>query len=110
MEIGSHSLDHVRLPYITDDELAEQVEISRLQLADISGQEVTGFCYPYGEVGEREVEAVRAAGYDYACSVNSLPLNGRHAVPRTFIGDQDTSPRLFAKVARHRLTVGRAVR
>jgi peptidoglycan/xylan/chitin deacetylase (PgdA/CDA1 family) len=110
MEIGSHSLDHIRLPLITGDDLADQVERSRLLLADISGQEVTGFCYPYGAVGEREVEAVRAAGYDYACSVYSAPLDGRHAIPRTFIGDRDTSPRLFAKVARHRLTMGRTAR
>jgi hypothetical protein len=71
---------------------------------------VAGFCYPYGEVGEREIQAVRAAGYDYACAVHASPLAGRHAVPRTFIGDRDTSARLFAKAVRHRLSVRRAAR
>jgi len=108
VEIGSHSLRHVRLPEAGDDELAEQVRLSREILAGIIGREVTGFCYPYGGVGEREVRAVRAAGYDYACAVHASPLAGRHAIPRAFIGDRDTSPRLFAKVARHRLTTARA--
>ena len=108
VEIGSHSLRHIRLPEAGDDELTEQVLLSREILAGITGREVTGFCYPYGGIGAREVEAVRAAGYDYACAVHASPLAGRHAIPRAFIGDRDTSPRLFAKVARHRLTTGRA--
>ena len=108
VEIGSHSLRHIRLPEAGDDELTEQVHRSREILARITGRAVTGFCYPYGGAGEREVRAVRAAGYDYACGVHASPLAGRHAIPRAFIGDRDTAPRLFAKVARHRLTVGRA--
>jgi len=108
VEIGSHSLRHVRLPDTDDEELSEQVGQSRLLLGRITGRDITGFCYPYGAAGEREVRAVRAAGYDYACAVHTSPLAGRHAIPRAFIGDRDTSPRLFAKVARHRLTAGRA--
>lgn len=110
MEIGSHSLNHVRLPEVDAAELQHEVRDSRRLLAELIGRDVTGFCYPYGAVGEREVQAVRAAGYDYACSVQSSPLDGRHALPRAFIGDRDSSPRLFAKVARHRLTTGRAAR
>jgi peptidoglycan/xylan/chitin deacetylase (PgdA/CDA1 family) len=107
MEIGSHSLSHIELPQIEDSELSEQVRRSRLILAEVAGRPVTGFCYPYGAVGEREILAVRAAGYDYACAVHAAPLTGRYAIPRTFVGDRDTSARLFAKVTRHRRTVGR---
>jgi peptidoglycan/xylan/chitin deacetylase (PgdA/CDA1 family) len=110
IEIGSHSLSHVPLPEATDAALFAEVRSSRLLLAKLAGRAVTGFCYPYGGVGEREIAAVRAAGYDYACAVKASPLAGRHAVPRTFIGDRDTSARLFAKVARHRLTAGRVSR
>ena len=108
IEIGSHSLAHVRLPEVPADDLAEQVGLSRDILADLSGQGVTGFCYPYGAAGEREAEVVAAAGYDYAVATKPVPVTGRYAIPRTFIGDKDASPRLYAKVARHRLTVGRA--
>lgn len=107
MEVGSHSLHHVRLPEVSDAQLREEVAESREQLAALVERPVTGFCYPYGAVGDREVQAVRDAGYEYACAVGSSTLNGRHALPRAFVGDRDGSARLFAKVARHKLTVGR---
>jgi peptidoglycan/xylan/chitin deacetylase (PgdA/CDA1 family) len=110
MEVGSHSLHHVRLTKVSDLELREEVVVSRARLAEIIGQPVTGFCYPYGAVGAREVQAVRDAGYDYACSVSRSPLDGRHAMPRAFIGDRDGAARLFAKVTRHKLSAPRAVR
>ena len=103
VEIGSHNLTHVRMPELDADDLAEQVRSSRAVLSEITGQEIEGFCYPYGAVGEREVRAVRAAGYGYACAVQPSAVDGLHAIPRTFVGDRDTSPRLYAKVARHRL-------
>jgi peptidoglycan/xylan/chitin deacetylase (PgdA/CDA1 family) len=109
VEVGSHSLSHVPLPRLADDELDDEARRSRRILAEITGRAVTGFCYPYGAVGEREIRAVAAAGYDYACAVHASPLAGRHALPRTFIGDKDTGPRLLAKVARHRLTARRPV-
>jgi len=110
MEVGSHSLHHVPLPLVPEGDLRDEVSRSRSRLAEVTGCAVTGFCYPYGAVGEREVRAVRAAGYDYACAVRSSPLDGRHALPRAFVGDRDGAARLFAKVARHRLTTGRAAR
>jgi peptidoglycan/xylan/chitin deacetylase (PgdA/CDA1 family) len=108
MEIGSHGWTHVRLPELTAGRLYDEVNRSRRLLAETVGAPVTGFCYPYGAAGEREVRAVVDAGYDYACAVHPSPLNGRHALPRTFVGDRDTSWRLFAKRVRHRLTTGRS--
>jgi peptidoglycan/xylan/chitin deacetylase (PgdA/CDA1 family) len=109
IEIGSHSLAHLRLNQVSDAVLTEQVERSREILSGLLGRDVPGFCYPYGAAGERETAAVAAAGYDYACSVDIPPAPGRHAIPRTFVGDLDTSPRLYAKALRHRFTKGRAV-
>jgi peptidoglycan/xylan/chitin deacetylase (PgdA/CDA1 family) len=107
IEIGSHSLTHAHLPEVGDAELADEVCRSRVLLSEVAGREVSGFCYPYGAAGEREVKQVEAAGYDYACAVQGSTLNGRHAIPRTFVGDRDNGVRLLAKVARHRLQ-GRA--
>jgi peptidoglycan/xylan/chitin deacetylase (PgdA/CDA1 family) len=110
VEIGSHNLHHVRMPQLSDEDLHAQVYRSRLILAELIGAPVTGFCYPYGDAGPREAEAVAAAGYDYACAAGRSAPVGPHTLPRTFIGDRDTSPRLFAKLARHRLTTGRVAR
>jgi peptidoglycan/xylan/chitin deacetylase (PgdA/CDA1 family) len=112
VEIGSHSLTHPRLPQLDLSALVDEVRRSRAVLAELTSSEVSGFCYPYGGVGAREVAVVRAAGYDYACAVSPADLAGRYAVPRTYIGDRDTSARLLAKwarhgLARHRLAVRR---
>lgn len=102
MEIGSHGLMHRRLPGADHATLAAEVGASRVTLAALSGQDVPGFCYPYGKAGAREVEAVRSAGYAYACGVGRSPLDRQFAVPRVFVGDRDGAARLAAKWLRHR--------
>jgi peptidoglycan/xylan/chitin deacetylase (PgdA/CDA1 family) len=103
VEIGSHGLTHARLPELAGDELRGEVRDSRAVLARLTGQEVTGFCYPYGAAGAREVDTVRDAGYGYACAVQPSTLDSRFTMARTYIGDRDTSWRLFAKRLRHRM-------
>ena len=103
IEVGSHSLSHQRLTGVGDGVLADEVRRSRAILSELTGQDVDGFCYPYGAVGDREIVAVRAAGYRYGCGVGLSGPGGRYALPRTFIGDRDTAPRLLAKLVRHRM-------
>jgi peptidoglycan/xylan/chitin deacetylase (PgdA/CDA1 family) len=105
MEIGSHGRRHVSLTSTEgrSDVLTAEVSGSRAILREVSGQEVTGFCYPYGQLDGLAVDAVRAAGYHYGCAIWRSPLTGLHALPRTYIGDRDGSLRLLAKWYRHHL-------
>jgi peptidoglycan/xylan/chitin deacetylase (PgdA/CDA1 family) len=103
IEIGSHGLRHVPLP-AAPATLAEEIEHSRDILQDVTGQPVAGFCYPYGAIDAEAVDGVRDAGYDYGCAIWASAYAGRHALPRTYIGDRDTPPRLWAKAMRHWLT------
>ncbi len=103
IEIGSHGLRHVRLPE-AGTALAEEVGGSREILQAVTGQPVVGFCYPYGAVDDAAVRQVRAAGYDYGCAIWPSPHTGRHALPRSYVGEADGPSRLWAKAARHRLT------
>lgn len=104
MEIGSHGFTHVRLSFASEKQLDEELLRSRTILREITDQEVAGFCYPYGNLTSRVVEAVRAAGYDYGCAIWRSDLTGRHALTRTYIHDGDRSWRLDAKRIRHVLT------
>ncbi|MGP4020276.1 polysaccharide deacetylase family protein [Saccharopolyspora sp. 5N708] len=104
VEIGSHGLLHQHMPELDDGELLAEVAESRELLRELSGQDVTGFCYPYGDVDQRVVDTVQAAGYDYGCAIWRSPLSGRHALPRTYVGDRDGSLRMLAKRMRHELT------
>jgi peptidoglycan/xylan/chitin deacetylase (PgdA/CDA1 family) len=103
VEIGSHGLRHVSLPKIGDAALASEVEDSRRTLRDISGQEVRGFCYPYGDASRNAVDGVRAAGYDYGCAIWRSEVTGRLALPRTYVGEADAGLRLWLKTLRHKL-------
>jgi peptidoglycan/xylan/chitin deacetylase (PgdA/CDA1 family) len=103
MEIGSHGRRHVSLTSTGNGERTAEVSGSRAILQEVSGQEVAGFCYPYGHLDGLAVNAVRAAGYRYGCAIWRSQLTGLHALPRTYIGDHDGSLRLLAKWYRHHL-------
>ncbi|MFF8903581.1 polysaccharide deacetylase family protein [Streptomyces olivaceoviridis] len=103
MEIGSHGLTHVDLTRADDALLKAETAESRAVLEELTGTPVTGFCYPYGTVDGRAVEAVREAGYAYACAIDPGELTGPHVLPRVYIGQNDTAVRLFLKYRLHRL-------
>jgi peptidoglycan/xylan/chitin deacetylase (PgdA/CDA1 family) len=65
-EVGSHTLDHVHLPLLGQDEARRQIAASRQELQDASGGPVTAFCYPYGEYNATLMDMAREAGYDNA--------------------------------------------
>ncbi|MEU9912958.1 polysaccharide deacetylase family protein [Streptomyces sp. NPDC051001] len=103
VEIGSHGLTHVDLTKADDLRLKAEVVESRAALEELTGAPVKGFCYPYGTLDQRAVDAVREAGYAYACAIDPGPLTGPYALPRLHIGQNDTAVRLFLKHRLHRL-------
>ncbi|GEC07232.1 polysaccharide deacetylase [Streptomyces spinoverrucosus] len=109
VEVGSHGLTHADLTRVPEDTLHAEVHHSRALLAEITGQEIQGFCYPYGSVDARVRAAVHAAGYRYACATAPDPEDaGDLALPRIHIGQADTGLRLEVK-RRLARTWGRAV-
>ncbi len=108
VEIGSHGLRHVDLQTTTDLALLREQRYSRQLLQDVTGADVTGFCYPYGHLDQRVRDGVLDAGYDYGCAIWTSDLSGRYAIPRTYVGDADGPARLRAKWLRRDLTWLRA--
>jgi len=74
IEIGSHGLAHRHLPQIDDAALAHEVTDSKRALAELVGDEIVSFAYPYGEYGAREVDAVKRAGYLFGIGTVNGPL------------------------------------
>jgi peptidoglycan/xylan/chitin deacetylase (PgdA/CDA1 family) len=98
MEIASHGLTHVDLTRADDEVLHTEVAESRHRLAGITGDDIEGFCYPYGHLDERATDAVQRAGYRYACAITPGPAgSGDFALPRIHIGEADTALRLELK-------------
>ena len=101
MEVGSHGLRHRDLRGVSGGELRAELVESRAILEDTIDAPVTGFSYPYGSCGDREVAAVRDAGYQYAAAAGTIRLPRRWAFPRWYAGEPDTGARLVARRARH---------
>jgi len=75
MEIGSHSVTHPRLRGIGTEQLRTEVAMSKSSLSELVDHPVQGFAYPFGSMDAAAREAVRKAGYDYACAVETPIAN-----------------------------------
>lgn len=102
MEVGSHTFGHVRLAGLGPDRLDKEVNRSRELLGEVLGDEVGGFSYPYGSVDRAAVDAVRSAGYAYACATPPRTEWRPYALPRIPVADNDGPFRFAAKIGLYR--------
>jgi len=106
MEVGSHTLNHARLPGLEPELLREEVVDSRSILSEILSEAVGGFCYPYGDADKAAVEAVRRAGYSYACAWKTQLEWSEYDLPRIPVDQKDdplrfkTKFRIYAQYAK----------
>ncbi len=98
MEVGAHSMTHVMLPGLESELLEREVNGSRRVLSEILGETVEGFSYPYGILDRAAVQAVRQAGYAYACSVKGWVERSVYDLPRIPISEKDHIMRFKAKL------------
>lgn len=71
MEIGSHTCSHPDLSQLSFKQQLDELTRSKQLLEDLLQKPVTGFAYPFGRYNEDTLKAVRAAGYEWACSTRS---------------------------------------
>jgi peptidoglycan/xylan/chitin deacetylase (PgdA/CDA1 family) len=98
MEVGSHSMSHPRLASLEPEQLGQEVSASRRVLSEILGEEVEGFCYPYGSCDRAAIKAARGAGYTYACAWKVRFEHTYYDLPRIPISEKDTPLRFAAKL------------
>ena len=89
MEVGSHTVSHARLPGLDPQILEHEVTTCGQTLSEVLGETVDGFCYPYGDVDRAAINAVRNAGYAYACAWKSHFEWGDYDLPRIPMDEQD---------------------
>jgi peptidoglycan/xylan/chitin deacetylase (PgdA/CDA1 family) len=111
IEIGSHAATHIPLAGAGQGQLTAEIGSSRSSLAALAGTGIRGFAYPYGSMDAAARQAVRAAGYDYACAVQApLADIGLMALPRVYVGQRDDAARMAAKWLLHRARIALRVR
>lgn len=101
MELGSHTVNHVRLPDVDDARLHRELRDSRAALADLLGDDVTSFAYPFGDWDARCAAAVREAGYAAACTTRSgwaLRDGDPYRLRRLTLFNTDTASSLARKL------------
>jgi peptidoglycan/xylan/chitin deacetylase (PgdA/CDA1 family) len=71
-EIGSHSMSHANLTFLSDADLECELAESKKVLEDIIGRPVTSISFPFGQWNRRVWDKARSIGYtaatSYACS------------------------------------------
>lgn len=73
-EIGSHTLDHVRLTGLSTAEVRRQVLVGKAELEQALGKRVLGFCYPGGGHNRWISQIVREADFAYARTSTNLAI------------------------------------
>ena len=99
MSIGSHTVNHPRLPELDDRAQRSEIEESRKQLGDLLGSAPNYFAYPFGAFTDKAAKMVKSTGYLGALSTRSGFHRGdaeRFRVRRLTIGDQDNKA-VFAR-------------
>lgn len=101
MEIGSHTVNHVRLPDIDAAHLMKELVDSKTALEDLLGHTVESFAYPYGAWDARCAGAVKQTGYAAACTTRTgwaLRDNTPYQLRRLTIFNTDTASSLARKL------------
>jgi peptidoglycan/xylan/chitin deacetylase (PgdA/CDA1 family) len=70
VEIGSHTVDHLRLTAVPAGTVERQLVDSREEIADRTGQNCSHFCYPNGDFDGAVARQVRDAGYESAVTTS----------------------------------------
>lgn len=70
VSLGAHTINHPLLSKLENKQVREEIAGSRDRLAEICGQDIRSFSFPYGDHDARCVEECKAAGYDVAFSIS----------------------------------------
>jgi peptidoglycan/xylan/chitin deacetylase (PgdA/CDA1 family) len=100
-DIGSHGINHARMPGVPDEELRQELLDSRRLLEQRLGRCDT-LAYPFGDWDGRVAAAAADAGYAFAFSLpfGEQPRATPLSIPRVMVDDRDDSWRFRAKLTR----------
>lgn len=100
MEIGSHSVDHARLPDLPPERVREELSLSKRTLEEHLGAPVDLFAYPFNSLREPVRRAVIAAGYRAAVAGEVHGTDDRFKLYRVSVQRGTTGEALRAALSR----------
>lgn len=93
-EIGGHGASHQRLTELSESELQTELIESYQLVEKLTGARKKSFCYPDGRYNQHISDAVKAVGFDYACTVApgyTEPNTPFFQLPRIFMKDESVN-------------------
>ena len=102
IELGSQGMSYTRLPRVAPEDLAEALAQSKHNIEKVIGSEVVSFSYPFSDYGNREVDAVRDAGYKFAVGGTGGPQkfsSDPYRIRRIPIGAVESGWQFFKKTS-----------
>jgi len=101
MEIGSHTLNHIKLSKCADEDLNNEILLSKRNLEKIFGVSIKSFCYPYGDFNQKVKEKVIEYGYTMATTTyrgHASCSRDMFSLPRVLITHRTYSHLLLLKL------------
>ena len=96
VEVGSHTRNHLMLPYVSMERQREEILQGKQDLETLLGRTVAGFSYPNGLATHNAKQAVREAGFKFACiSLNDVVRTGSDIHELTRFWQKDTNGNKF---------------
>ncbi len=95
--IGAHSVNHLAMKFLSDDEVRKEISESRHAIEKALNMKINHFAFPYGgpdTVTKRDIEIARSEGFNTVCTTrraNLFPdhVNYLYALPRIHIAGGD---------------------
>jgi peptidoglycan-N-acetylglucosamine deacetylase len=110
-EVGAHTLGHILLDRIAEDEARKQLSGSRQWIEDVTGRACRVLCFPGGKYRRQQLPLVLEAGYEAARTTELLStrfarrVNGLSLIPTT-VQVFPHSPLAYGRNAIKRLSLG----
>jgi peptidoglycan/xylan/chitin deacetylase (PgdA/CDA1 family) len=79
-EIGSHSKTHPHLPGISEDQLPEEIRMSKLNLEKMLGTTINSFAYPFGEITPEIITLTSKYGYTSAVGLGDSLTHSMNSI------------------------------
>lgn len=80
-EVGAHTISHSNLTEISESQQQEEIVNGKRWLEEVTGTEVSMFCYPKGQYSEAAKKLVKKAGYKGARTTKQFSLYPSHYSP-----------------------------
>jgi peptidoglycan/xylan/chitin deacetylase (PgdA/CDA1 family) len=92
IEIGAHTVNHPLLTAHSESDQRREIEISKLELEELTGKNINCFAYPFGDHNRATAKLALLAGFECACTTieNTVwRLSDPFRMPRLAVEDWD---------------------